>query len=371
MLTLASSGSNVLTLTVNCSTCSAATSASYPNKPCVTVTMCDSTGANCQTIDDILLDTGDFGLRIFQQALSSTLLTALNQNPVQVNGSTIYECIEYGDGSTVWGPVEFATLNTSPTVQLPIQVIGSTAGNPSSVCSGTLSSPSDAFYNGSLGLGIFAQDCGSTCANSATSQYFTCSGKSCTETAVPLASQVQNPVAKSPTDNNGVLVSLPNSVPSTGAVSVTGSLIFGIGTRSNNTPSGVTVYGADSSGHLTTKLNSTVYSGFLDTGSNGIFFADSAITQSNIYSGFYAPSSTLPLTAMNTDSSNVPISVIFQIENANNLFATSNYVFNDLGGSTGGGLFDWGLPLFLLNQNVYVGIEGTSSSLGTGPYWAY
>ncbi|TRZ52528.1 DUF3443 family protein [bacterium] len=31
---------------------------------------------------------------------------------------------------------------------------------------------------------------------------------------------------------------------------------------------------------------------------------------------------------------------------------------------------DWGSTIFL-GRNVYVGINGASSSLGTGPYWVY
>ena len=45
--------------------------------------------------------------------------------------------------------------------------------------------------------------------------------------------QVQNPVTMFATDNNGTIITLP-SVASAGAANVTGSLIFGIDTESNN-----------------------------------------------------------------------------------------------------------------------------------------
>jgi hypothetical protein len=339
--------------------------------------MCDSTGANCQTIDDILLDAGDDGLRVFQQALNGPVLTALSQNPVQVNGQSLYDCLEYVDGSAVWGPVAYATINTDPPVQVPIHVIGSTAGNPSHVCAGALSSPDVAYYNGSLGIGIFAQDCGSACVSGPVGQYFTCSGSTCTGTAVPLASQVQNPVASLPTDNNGVLVSLPFVSPTgTGAPSITGSLIFGIGTQANNTPSPtVTAYGVDSStGYFTTTFNGKPYNGFLDTGSNGLFVSYAGQPSSD--NGFYT-ANVSNLMATNTGASNAPNSgeVTFDIANADTLFASPNNVFSNLAGPLPGGLFDWGLPFFLLEQKVYIGIEGRSSQLNsgpvTGPFWAF
>jgi len=370
-LTLTPVGNNVISVTVNGSTCSAATSAAYPNKPCVTITMCDSSNANCQTINDILLDTGDYGVRIFQQALSQPILTALNLNQLKVGSAALplYECAEYGDGSTVWGAVAYVTLQSERPVRMPIHVIGSSAGNPSEVCAGTplLSSPSSALYNGSLGVGFFVQDCGPICASQPVGQYYTCNGTGCTATTVPLSSQVQNPVANLAVDNNGVMIDLPG-VPSDGSPSVAGSLFLGIGTRSNNSPAGATAYGANLSGNFATIFGGVSYDGFIDSGSNGLFFPGGTIPTCS--GGWFCPPSTLSLSATNEGSSGSPRGdVPFQIANFSTLIASSNRVFSNIG-APANGQFDWGLPFFL-GRRVYIGIEDTSSSLGTGPYWAY
>jgi hypothetical protein len=364
-------GNNVLALTIDGSECSAATVAQWPNKPCVSITICDpSDSGNCQTVNDILLDTGDYGVRIFQQVLPASLITALGLNPVQVDSLPVYECVEYGDGSKVWGPVETASvvLAGEPAVNVPIQVIGSSAGNPSQVCRGSFSSPTTALYNGSLGLGFFLQDCGPVCASSDRNRvYYTCSGGRCTGAAVPLDSQVHNPVASLPVDNNGVALLLP-SVPSGGTPSATGYLVLGIGTQSNNSPSGVVAYGADQNGNFTTVFNNVTYESFLDSGSNGFFFTDNAIQGCGDWFCPVSPS-TLTLSAATTASAGSPSgSVQFQITNYDSL-SSSNNVFSNIGGSLPD-LFDWGLPFFL-GRNVYAGIEGTTSSLGMGPYWAY
>ena len=103
--------------------------------------------------------------------------------------------------------------------------------------------------------------------------YYACNGSTCSGTSVPLSNQVQNPVALLPQDNNGIVVQLP-SVPQGGAPSVSGSLVLGIGTESNNAPSLVTTYPLDQYGEFFTMspFNSRPYYSFIDTGSNGYLF---------------------------------------------------------------------------------------------------
>jgi len=241
-------------------------------------------------------------------------------------------------------------------------------------CQNADKNPADAGFNGVLGVGFFAQDCGSGCSNSADNGvYYACSGSGCSGVAVALSSQVQNPVALLPQDNNGVIVQLP-SVPRGGLPSVNGYLVLGIGTQSNNAPSGVKTYAADQNGEFTTSFKGISYSSYIDTGSNGLFFpSPSGSPLPNCpspNSAWYCPSSTTSLSATNTGASGSPSGVAsFQIGNFDSLVASSNNVFPEIGGD-GTGDFDWGLP-FYFGRNVYMGIEGTESSLGSGLYWAY
>jgi hypothetical protein len=188
---------------------------------------------------------------------------------------------------------------------------------------------------------------------------------------VDLASQVQNPVALLPRDNNGVIVQF-SSIPPEGAPSVTGNLVLGIGTRANNSPGGVTAYPADEVGEIRTRFNGTTYASFIDSGSNGLFFpAPPGLPDCpGPNSDWFCPASLVTFSATNSGASGSPSrDVSFQIGNFNALLRSGNRVFNDIGGDSPGG-FDWGLPFFF-GRNVFVGIEGRSSPLGTGPYWAY
>src|SRR6476619_7474596 len=55
---------NVMTITMSCG---------YVNEPCVSVTICVPGTTNCQTIKNLLLDTGSYGLRVFSSAISLNL----------------------------------------------------------------------------------------------------------------------------------------------------------------------------------------------------------------------------------------------------------------------------------------------------------
>ncbi|MHB1756179.1 MAG: DUF3443 family protein [Leptospirillum sp.] len=361
------------------------------NNPCTDVTICDPSGGNCQTVNNVLVDTGSSGLRVFRSVLNNT--TSLDQ-VASPGGDPVGECEAFGNGSYGdWGPLVYAQVRLSgePPVTLPIQLIDPTYagqytsnGNPASsnaACGQTFTpdtSPSNASFNGILGVGLFVHSCGTLCANSnGYGVFFSCSGSSCTSTTLEPCEQDQNPVPLLPQDNQGVLLSFPSiNTPET---SGTGYLILGIGSQSDNNPQGVTAYEADSSGNFQTTFGGTTYSSsngfaFIDSGSDGYFFPDSTIHNSGSPDYYYNPSS--PAT---------PYATIFSASGTNSNSTSFNFtiqappaqgsgfldgVIPNLGFDQPGG-FDWGLPFFFFKQNVYVGINGQPSTLGTGPFWAF
>jgi len=377
------SGDNVLTMDVSTGGGNCGSSTDYINKPCVSVTICNADGSHCSPINDLLVDTGSFGLRVFKSVLDSNGIT-----PIQVttSGGNLAECVEYGDGSKHWGPVAQAQvkLGNESAVTVPIQVIDSSYvdNGTDADCTGGETGPGtgsgQGAFNGILGVGPYAQDCGAGCAvNAGNGNYYSCTGTGCSSSTAALAKQVTNPVSALTTDGNGVILMLPD-LDFGGNTAASGYLVLGIGTRSNNTLTNVTAYPMDASNMtFTTSYNGHDYPGFLDSGSNGLFFPDtnsSVSGCSGILAGWYCPSSTQNLSAVNTAyNSTTHGSVSFQIENFNTFWNSPNWVAKEIGGASGGllnGQFDWGLSFFF-GRNVAVGIEGKSSSLGSGTYWAY
>ncbi|WP_343732343.1 DUF3443 domain-containing protein [Duganella sp.] len=381
----AASGSAALSVTAALSNSTAIVVDSGPsgvsgviNVPYVSVTVCRPGTSTCQTIDHVLLDTGSYGLRLLASQLNSTLALPAVSTP---SGDDAGECGKFISGYT-WGAVRQADVRIADEVAagISIQVIGDSGASYTSTpstCSSAgsnIGSLSALGAKGILGVGMFRQDCGSSCVNTAVSGvYYACASGSCAPSTMPLARQISNPVAAFATNNNGLLITMP-AVGTAGLTAVNGTLIFGVNTQSNNTIGSETIYQANSSGDFTTTYKGKAYSAsFIDSGSNGYFFPDSSIRQCS-GGDFYCPASTLSLSATNTAADGSASGTInFNVVNLVSLASTINaaQVGGTVGSSTSSGnYFDWGMPFFY-GRRVFVVMEDASAAGKAGPYWAY
>jgi hypothetical protein len=339
------------------------------------VTVCVPGTSNCVTIDNVQVDTGSQGLRVLASQLPASLeLPAVPATPPAGMANTLNgECSVFGTGFT-WGAVRTADVRMASQLApgIAIQVIAdpSVPTVPSDCAASGLPmmTPSALRVNGILGVGLFSADCGGGCITSALPRwYYACDpAGSCTSTRQPLAQQVANPISQFALDNNGIVLDLPAVGPD-GAATLNGSMIFGIGTQANNTLGNTTVLKANTtSGYVTTSLNGQPYSqSFFDSGSNGLFFPSTTLARCGFW---WCPASTQSLTATVTGTNGASASPAFSIANAQTLFATQNYAFNNLGGPSNA--FDWGLPFFF-GRRVYTAIESRLTSAGKGPFYAF
>lgn len=399
-----SSGSNVLAIAVNGGpTVNLPNGFIYQNAAFASATICaPGSTSNCVTINNLLVDTGSTGLRLFDSEVSSLNLPGVNAS----NGSAADDCVSFVDGTFLWGPVQKADvkLGGETASGVPIQVISTSNTSVPSSCSngGTnLNSVELLGSNGILGVGNEPTDCfyagASPCDPSAggsppVSAYYSCSGSTCNPAFIATASQIANPVVLFPTDNNGVIVELPSA--SGNEATMSGSLIFGIGTESNNQlPSSATLLTEAACDEFTTAFDGQSFGpspncngpgSFIDSGSNGIFFPNvgnsinvcSTDSNSEFYD-LYCPASTQSFTATNQGQNGASKSTPFSVGNAedilNNQANASDAVLPTLDGLQPQGYgFDWGLPFFY-GVNVYTSIDGQKmpSGVPAAPWWAY
>ena len=348
-----------------------------------TVTVCvPGSTTNCQTIDHIQVDTGSYGLRILASVLTVTL-------PVETlaSGNSLAECTQFVDGFS-WGPIVTADIQIAGETAhaVPVQAIGdSRSANIPAACSGTGGTEEDTVStfgaNGILGVGPFELDCGD-CDTVTHGLYYVCTATSCTDTTVPDNMQEPNPVTHFAADNNGVIVVLP-SVAAGGASNVTGSLIFGIDTQTDNASGTETVLNVNDEAELAITFNGQIFANsFLDSGSNGIYFSDPSIAAcaappndpTSQIVNFYCPASTLtlPITiqGMNGTMTN---NLTFGVGNAITMLNTNFDAFPQLAGilpAGNAGTFDYGLAFFY-GKRVAVAVQGAMTTAGTGPYFAF
>ena len=372
----------------------------------ITLTVCRHGTTTCMPIDNVLVDTGSVGLRIVPSALGSVSLSQ-----ILVGNNALLECVQYGDTSYSWGPLQLGDVQIAGerASNIPIQLLGATSAPVPSNCLQTPVNPSlpnggnedtvaTLGANGILGIAGFTTDCGSSCNTvSFTSgyPYYTCPGGTCGAVPVPTGEQSTNVVAAfSSADINGFMITFP-SVAATGATTLTGTINFGIGTQTDNALSNVTVFAMDPCldfptitfngiSYTDTNCNGTGtgLGGFLDSGSNAFYVSDattlaplgiSDCPSTSNGSGFYC------VTGVGTATlSNIGLAgfggvgsgtTSLNIMDATKLFTSNNAVFNDLGsdsvvgGSPSTDFFDFGSPFFF-GRTVYVGIAGVAAVNG-------
>ena len=359
----------------------------FVNMVTTSVTICMPGTNACQTIPNIQVDTGSTGLRILASAVTLSLPAVTASG-----GATYSECADFADGF-LWGSLASADVRMGSEVAaaMPVQIIQDNGSGPAvpSTCSsqGTNESNANALgANGLLGVGLFIQDCGGFCVTNPSPFYYTCPSGVCAEATIPLAQQVTNPVAFFPQDNNGVVLQFP-AIAATGAMSASGSMIFGIGTQSNNvlTASAIGVPDSGSTaGSFTAVFGSTtLVDSFIDSGSSLMYFPDASIPAcpGNL-SGFDCPGvatalSSTPINVTLQGSNAVSTNVTVNVANTQFLFGQPNAsalnVFNDLGGPGLAALpnsFDFGVPFFF-GKSVFTAFEQRSTPAGAGPYFAF
>lgn len=365
----------------------------YPDGAFTSVTICEPGTSTCQTVGGILVDTGSIGLRVLASAIPG-----LNLPQLSGAGTGLFSCVSFVDGSFLWGSVAQADVKMADEVASggSVQVIQNPTGFqiPTACSNGGVNIDNQVALgaNGILGVGPEPVDCGFACDPSSGTTppnvYFTCAPNgNCQLAQVPFAQQVVNPVVLFPVDNNGVIVEM-QSLGGTAATD-SGSLVFGIGTQSNNTlPNAATVFTLDDFDNFTTNFNQqALNASFIDSGSNGLFFPDDSIPQcagNSIAPGFFCPASIQNLSAQNVGVNGRNNTVNFSVDNAVNLFQSnpSDAAFPTLGGPNGSGIcsnqnsgacsFDWGLPFFY-GRKLFSSIDGQPQPTGlpAAPWWAY
>ncbi|MGN4154908.1 DUF3443 family protein [Burkholderia gladioli] len=380
---------NVQPVRVDRSTVQTATlfSQSGNNRLLTSVTLCsDSTEKNCQTIDNIVVDTGSVGLKVYNYAVADGGASLADERDAE--GNLIGICARYASGYA-WGRMKVVTLKMAGETarNLPIAVInGAPVSSSDSVVDlNSLQVPSQCSTvngvsqirkfrdsNGILGVGTPFSDCGD-CAVS--TNYFSCaSSGSCLPTFLPSHMQTTQPVASFTADNNGLIIQLPN-VDNFSVVPIVGQMIFGIGTQSNNQAVGVTAFSLNSAGRGLIAMNGAISHVLVDSGTSVYEFQSGMSVNTN---KFYAPSAATRVSATlsGVDSTglgqNNQGSINFDVIDPASAIAARAVAIGGIATplADANAAVVLGLPFFF-GKRLYFGINGRNSSLGTGPLVAF
>ncbi|MDE1943100.1 MAG: DUF3443 family protein [Betaproteobacteria bacterium] len=328
------------------------------NLPYVSVTLCN--GSQCKSIDHVVVDTGSYGLRLLNSAVSTL---GFSTSP------TFYECAQFLSGY-MWGGVYNATIQIAgetTSSPIPIEIIDddnavSMASPPYSCTNGNsnIGTLNNIGGNGLLGIGPFIADNGN---------YFSCTGSTCINAVVPTPYQVSNPVAFFTANNNGVIMQMP-AVSGLACPSASGAITFGIDTQANNSLQNYGTLPLDNSGNFTAAFNGMTFTAsFIDSGSNYNFLVLPGIHYDS--NGDYRPpqyTTISPVTLTSNTGSGTSISTSLGVIDPYVLNPTYTAV-NDIAALGSTGSADFGMPFFY-GRSVAIVMAGHHVTEGSGPMYA-
>lgn len=276
------------------------------NSPRVSVTVCQPGTSNCTTFQNIIVDTGSIGLRLFKSAVPATLALTPESN----SAGAIAECGLFASGPA-WGLVVTADIQMAGerASAVPVQLMDPTMATAPAACTnlGVLQNAADQKADGILGVANFVQDSGS---------YFNCTSSSCTPaTGMSAALLVVNPVSKFATDNNGIVLSFPGLATGQ-AASAVGSMTFGINTQADNADSNVSME-VGVSNAMTTSANGNSMLAIIDSGSGVDYLSTTSMPTCPLVGyAWYCPSSTMSFSAAFTGGTGNALNVAYAVANA-------------------------------------------------------
>jgi hypothetical protein len=235
----------------------------YPNQSFVSLQICETGKPNCASIDKVLLDSGSFGLRVFDTALSG-----INLQTTSYQGRSLYQCAVFASGYTQ-GRVALADmrLGTLKAADLPIQVIDTRPDATPKACAQSgvpaITDPSQLGANAVLGIGPLAYE-----SSALRVYYYVMQGdQASVVTGVPNSQLVAQPISRLDKHNNGLILIYP-SADGSGASSLDAQMILGLDTASNNATQGAVFFRVSNSGRLSVGFNGKTYDGMIDSGAN-------------------------------------------------------------------------------------------------------
>lgn len=347
----------------------------------ISLTVCaNNSGTNCQTVDNIILDTGSFGVKINKSALPESFVLSLPRVTTNA-GNEVYACNTFGSGY-VFADEHYAVLNLAGTMtsNVILQAIENspTAEIPDSC---TAKGPFDDFANFGAN-GIIGINPAITLGNSSLLLYKNINGiyeplTNAEESGLPVLNQ--NPLPSLATNNNGFVVSIPPVSQNTNT-NVNGTLILGINTENNNKITAQTNLVVASESDLSVVCNSACFyskitnpestiPAVFDSGTNGWVFMSNTLPQCDY--GYCPESPTIWTSSVYSydfaANESYTISATISADEVVNGQSLSFAVMPGWGYYNYNNQTLYGSPFFL-GKNVYVVFPGTQNR---NPIWGF